>query len=200
MSTMGVTQMIDGYGQTHPHNQTIHVPTSEYSSLAVVTGFLDAALRMWDDDRIQAKSQVKVAAAMLRGYTDGPATDENHAETAPPARGLAPWQKRKVMEFVDTSLESTIRLRDCARQVRLSASYFSHAFKATFGMTMCHYIRRRRIERAQKLMLLSQEPLSQIALACGFADQAHYCRVFRDVVGLSPNAWRRKNTNLAPDE
>jgi AraC-like DNA-binding protein len=49
-------------------------------------------------------------------------------------------------------------------------------------------------------MLLSNESLTQIALACGFADQAHYCRVFRDVVGLTPNAWRRRNMNLAPDE
>ena len=197
---MGVTQMIDGYGQSHPHNQTSYAPTTEYSSLAAVTRFLDAALRMWDDDHIQAKSQVKVAATILRGYTDGPMPDEEHAETAPAARCLAPWQKRKVREFIDASLESKIRLQDCAIQARLSVSHFSHAFKATFGMTVCHYIRRRRIERAQQLMLLSKEPLSQIALACGFADQAHYCRVFRGVVGLRPSEWRRKNTTLAPDE
>jgi len=197
---MGVTQMIHGYGQAHSQNQTSYAAISEYSSLALVTGFLDAALRVWDDDHTQAKLQIKIAAATLRGYTDDPAADEKHVASASAARVLAPWQMRKVRNFIDTSLESTIRLRDCARQARLSTSYFSNAFKATFGMTVCQYIRRRRIERAQRLMLLSKEPLSQIAIACGFADQAHYCRVFRDVVGLSPNAWRRKNTNLAPDE
>ena len=113
---------------------------------------------------------------------------------------LAPWQTRKVKEFIDLSLGSTIRLRDCASKARLSSSYFSHAFKATFGTTVCHYIRRRRVERAQQLMLSSKEPLSQIALACGFADQAHYCRVFRNVVGLSPKAWRRQNMNAGLDE
>ena len=65
---------------------------------------------------------------------------------------------------------------------------------------MYHHIRRRRTERAQQLMLLSNVPLSQIALACRFAGQAHYCKVFRTVMGLSPNAWRRGNFNLAPDE
>jgi AraC family transcriptional regulator len=169
-------------------------------SLAVVTGFLDAALRVWDADHIQAKSQIKVAAAMLRDYTDDIVADGKPAAVVTDRCILAPWQKRKVREFIDTSLGSTIRLRDCARQARLSASYFSHAFKATFGMTPCRYIRRRRIERAQRLMLQSQEPLSQIALACGFADQAHYSRVFRDVVGFSPNAWRRRNLHLVPDE
>ena len=189
---MGVTQMIQGYGQTHSQNQ------SEYGSLAVVTGFLDAALRMWDDDRIQAKSQIKVAAAMLHGYADDSIVDGKRPTTD--TLVLAPWQMRKVKEFIDSSLDSTIRLRDCASQARLSASYFSRAFKAVFGITVCHYIRHRRIERAQQLMLLSKEPLSQIALSCGFADQAHYCRVFRDVVGLSPNAWRRRNMTLAPGE
>ena len=197
---MNVTQMIHGYAQVRPGNQSSFEPASELSSLAVVTGFLDGALRMWDADRIQARSQVKVAAAMLRGYTDDPLPDGKQAATPSDTRRLAPWQTRKVKEFIDTSLDSTIRLRDCASKARLSASYFSHAFKATFGTTVCNYIRRRRVERAQQLMLLSKEPLSQIALACGFADQAHYCRVFRDVVGLSPNAWRRRNMNLAPDE
>jgi AraC-like DNA-binding protein len=197
---MGVTQMIHGYGQTHSHNQTNYDPPADYSSLAVVSGFLDAALRVWDGDGMQAKSQVKVAAAMLRGYTGESVADEMLGAAAPDKRVLAPWQSRKVREFIDKSLDSPIRLRECANQARLSVSYFSHAFKATFGVTVCHYIRHRRIERAQQLMLLSKAPLSHIALACGFADQAHYCRVFRAVVGLSPNAWRRRNFNLAPGE
>ena len=197
---MGVTQLIHEYEQLHSRNQSCYEPALDPAPLAVVTGFLDAALQLWDDDRSQAKSQIKLAAAMLRGYTDDAPVDAKDAPGLAGTRGLAPWQTRKVKEFIDASLDSTIRLRDCASKARLSASYFSHAFKATFGTTVCHYIRRRRVERAQRLMLLSSEPLSQIALACGFADQAHYCRVFRDVVGSSPNVWRHRNMNLAPGE
>jgi AraC family transcriptional regulator len=197
---MHVTPMIAGYGQAHNSTTARHVSSSGPAALAVVTGFLDTALRLWDDDRTQAKSQIKVAAAMLRGYAEDSLTNEKSSEAPADVRGLAPWQIRRVREFIDASLESTIRLRDCAGKARLSTSYFSHAFKATFGTTVCHYIRRRRVERAQLLMLSSKEPLSQIALACGFADQAHYCRVFRNVVGLSPHAWRRQNMNVALDE
>jgi len=197
---MGVTQMIHGYEQLQSRNQSCYEPALNPAPLAVVTGLLDAALRLWDDDRSQAKSQIKVAAAMLRGSTDDAPADVKDALESASTRGLAPWQARKVKEFIDASLDSTIRLRDCASKARLSASYFSHAFRATFGTTVCDYIRRRRVERAQRLMLLSSEPLSQIALACGFADQAHYCRVFRDVVGSSPNVWRRRKMNLAPGE
>ncbi|HUB44411.1 MAG TPA: AraC family transcriptional regulator [Acetobacteraceae bacterium] len=197
---MGVTQMIHGFGQIHACHQASYDTASEPSSLAVVTGFLDTALRMWDEDRIQAKSQIRIAAAMLREYTDDSPAGAKDTAASSDTRCLAPWQTRKVKEFIDASLGSTIRLRDCASRARLSTSYFSHAFKATFGTTVCHYIRRRRVERAQQLMLMSDQPLVQIALACGFTDQAHYCRVFRDVVGSSPNAWRRRNMALAPGE
>jgi AraC family transcriptional regulator len=197
---MGTTNMIHEIRRIGSYSPSTYDATPKIPPLAVVTGFLDAALRIWDDDRSQAKSQVKVAAAMLRSQSNELPVGCKQAETPSDKRGLAPWQTRKVTEFIDASLDSTIRLRDCASKARLSTSYFSHAFKATFGTTVCHYIRRRRIERAQQLMLQSNEPLSQVALACGFADQAHYCRVFRDVVGLSPNAWRRLNMNLAPGE
>ena len=197
---MGIPQLIEGYDRSSSPNQTTYEPPFEHSLLSVVTGFLDTALQMWDDDHIQAKSQVRVAASMLRGYTVDSRLDTNHPIMPTDLRGLAPWQARKVTEFIDASLDSTIRLRDCASKVRLSASYFGHAFKVTFGITVRHYIRRRRVERAQQLMILSQEPLSQIALACGFADQAHYCRVFRELVGSSPNTWRRRNMSLAPGD
>jgi transcriptional regulator GlxA family with amidase domain len=49
-------------------------------------------------------------------------------------------------------------------------------------------------------MLLSNESLSQVAIACGFADQAHYCRVFHNVARQIPNAWRRRTVNPILDE
>lgn len=197
---MDATQLIDGYDRSFHSGEAMGEPHSERSSLATVTGFLDAALRMWDEDHTKAKSQIKVARAMLSDCTGNSSASHKHPAADFGTRGLAPWQARTVKELIEASLDSTIRLRDCASRARLSASYFSRAFKATFGSTVCDYIRRRRVERAQQLMLLSQESLAQISLACGFADQAHYCRVFRSVVGVSPSAWRRRNMNLAPGE
>jgi AraC family transcriptional regulator len=50
---------------------------------------------------------------------------------------------------------------------------------------------RRRVERAQGLMLATDASLSDIALDCGLADQSHLTRLFRRIVGESPRAWRR---------
>ena len=69
---------------------------------------------------------------------------------------------------------------------------FFRAFRQTFGETPLAYIMERRIRRAQDLMLTSRVPLSQVALECGMCDQAHFCRVFRRIVGINPNAWRRQ--------
>jgi AraC family transcriptional regulator len=85
----------------------------------------------------------------------------------------------------------TIRIVDLAAAARLSKSYFSHVFQRTVGESPFSYVRRRRIERAQQMMLLTDKSLADIALACGLADQSHMNRCFRNLVGQSPGAWRR---------
>lgn len=191
---MGVLQVVEGSNGTEPRSQSASRPSSDRTSLSVATEFLNAALRSWDEEHFRAKSQVKVAVAMLRGVAEGHACEALLPRSAPCARGLAPWQVRTIKEFIDASLESRIRLSDCASKARLSNTHFSHAFNRTFGITVSRYVRCRRIERAKHLMLTSRDPLSQIALQCGFADQAQYCRAFRDVVGISPKVWRRQNS------
>jgi AraC-like DNA-binding protein len=105
--------------------------------------------------------------------------------------GLAPWQVCRVEAFVDAHLAGGLRIDEAAAVARLSASYFSRAFKATFGVTFCAYALGKRIERAQRLLLTTDDPISSIALACGLADQSHLTRLFSRNVGLPPHAWRR---------
>jgi AraC-like DNA-binding protein len=107
--------------------------------------------------------------------------------------GLAPWQKRKVDRFLKEHLERPVHLSELAEQVLLSVSHFCRAFKETFGETPHAYIVGLRLELARALMLATEDPLSQIALACGLSDQAHLSKLFRRVMGETPNAWRRRN-------
>lgn len=48
-----------------------------------------------------------------------------------------------------------------------------------------------RIEEAKALLAQPHLPLADIALICGFGDQSHFTRVFGQIVGVSPGAWRR---------
>ena len=104
---------------------------------------------------------------------------------------LTAWQRRRVLDHIETSLAKPLRNRELAALVGYSEFHFSVAFRNALGTPPHEYLIRRRIERAQQLMLSSDLPLCQIAAECGLADQPHLSRLFRKVVGETPAAWRR---------
>jgi transcriptional regulator GlxA family with amidase domain len=104
--------------------------------------------------------------------------------------GLAPWQIRKVVRHIVENLETTTRVADLAAVAQLSASHFAHAFRASFGVAPATLVRRERVQRASQMVLANRMPLAQIALACGFSDQAHMCRLFRLQLDMPPHRWR----------
>ncbi len=117
-----------------------------------------------------------------------------HRQANGPARGgLAPWQVRRVVSHIESRLASTIRVADLAAMVGLSTSHFARVFKVSTGQSVHLYIIERRMHRARELMLTTEESLCQIALACGLCDQAHFSRLFRNVVGMTPKAWRTQS-------
>ena len=164
-------------------------------STIVVIKLLDRATAALGSDQAAAKESIVQASALLKeeyGWTDRRPRDAVQTMPNPARGGLAPWQVRKVARHIDESLASSIRAHDCARIAHLSTSHFSRAFKASFGETFFKYVIRCRTARAQQLMVMTDAPLCQIALDCGFADQSHLSRQFRDRVGATPAAWRRQ--------
>lgn len=105
--------------------------------------------------------------------------------------GLASWQVRRVAEHVEAWLAEPVTVETLAEVVRLSTGHFCRAFKVSVGETPHGFLIRRRVRRAQSLMLRTSDPLSQIAIACGLTDQAHLTRLFRRLVGETPLNWRR---------
>ena len=92
---------------------------------------------------------------------------------------------------VSAQIGSCISIQGMASVVGLSRSHFARTFQASFGATPHSYVTKVRIEHAKNMMLSTDEVLSQIAIACGMTDQAHFSRLFRQLAGTSPNAWRR---------
>lgn len=105
--------------------------------------------------------------------------------------GLAPWQERRVKEMIAASLDGDVSLVALAKECGLSASHFSRAFRQSLGMSPHQWLLQRRIEAAKDLLRSSEVALSEVALACGFANQSHFTRVFTGCTGMSPGAWRR---------
>lgn len=109
---------------------------------------------------------------------------------------LLPWQRRKIMQFIEEHLTETIRVEELAVLTKLSKTYFSRVFKSAFKESPYNYVLRRRMQLAKDLIAETGAPLSEIALDCGMADQAHLCKTFRNVFGSTPNQWRRSSQAL----
>ena len=160
--------------------------------LRAVVAELSAALNeTLRDERTSATARLQRAQAMLHSVDrTSPQPSENSVRG-----GLAPWQVRRVLAHIEANLGTPIRNKDLATVARLSEYHFNVAFRSSVGEAPHGFIIRRRMERAQGLMLSTEKCLSEIALECGLADQAHFTRLFRKIVGESPAAWRRARIN-----
>jgi transcriptional regulator GlxA family with amidase domain len=104
--------------------------------------------------------------------------------------GLPPRALRRVREFIETHLEDNISIQTLAAIAGLSKYHFARAFKQSEGITPHGYLVQCRVRRAQDLLAATDLPLSEIALASGFADQSHCARRFREHVGVTPSSYR----------
>jgi AraC-like DNA-binding protein len=106
--------------------------------------------------------------------------------------GLAIWQLARVTGHIEAQLSSAIRMDELAQLAGLSTSQFTRAFRRSTGMPPHRWHLNERIRRAQRWMLDTDQPLAEIALAIGFADQSHFANTFSRLVGVSPGVWRRE--------
>ncbi|WP_143045009.1 helix-turn-helix domain-containing protein [Variovorax sp. YR216] len=110
-----------------------------------------------------------------------------------PRGGLAPGALRRVRKHVEERLAERIELRDLAAIAQLSECHFSRAFKQSMGLPPHRYVIARRIASAARMIEESDRPLADVALAAGFSDQSHFTRVFVDVMGETPRAFRHRH-------
>jgi AraC family transcriptional regulator len=148
--------------------------------------------KMMDDDQESARSLLSRAAALLEPSWPIAAPEPDGIARG----GLARWQVRKVSAHIDANLDASIRVAELAAIVRLSTSYFCRAFKKSVGHSPCGHIMKKRIAHARHLMMSTNDSLAQIAVSCGFTDQAHLSRLFLRFVGQPPQAWRRAQSAL----
>lgn len=104
--------------------------------------------------------------------------------------GLAPVVRRRLIEHIDASLDRTITLQELAVLASLSEFHLQRMFRVSCGVSPHVFVLYRRIDRARR-MLAGNEPIAQIATACGFSSQSHMTRMFKTVTGTTPSAYRR---------
>ncbi len=105
---------------------------------------------------------------------------------------------QKVLEFVSKNYGQTIALENLAEQAGLSPFHFARVFKKTIGQTPHQFVTSYRIEQAKKRLADPEQTLIDIALSCGFSDQAHFSRTFKQLTEKTPKAWRKSSQGSGP--
>jgi AraC family transcriptional regulator len=160
-----------------------------------VIALLDAAIGHLHQEQV-AHGAILEATSLLRSQVDPQPPEEAAGDGK---ERLLNWQARKVLDYIDGHITSRVLVADLCALVWRSEAHFSRSFKGTFGYSPHAFVVRRRIELAAKYMLNTDMSLSDIALDCGFVDQAHLCKHFRMVTGETPAAWRRAKRIQGPD-
>jgi AraC-like DNA-binding protein len=134
-----------------------------------------------DDDAAQLATEaaaLELVAATLR--------------RAAPARNTPRWLSA-VRAHLERHFAEPVRMRDLARVAGVHDIYLIRGFRRHVGITPGAYLRRLRIEAARHELTASLRPIAEIALATGFASQAHLTRAFHRAIGLPPAAYRRRH-------
>ena len=106
------------------------------------------------------------------------ASDVNTRERSRGSK-LAQWRLKRAIDYVEARLDESVSLADVASSAGLTRMHFAAQFRAATGLRPHEYLLRRRIERAQEMLLGTAMSLVEVALSVGFQTQAHFTSVFK---------------------
>lgn len=111
---------------------------------------------------------------------------------------LPQWRLKRAIDYVEARLAGPLSLAEIASPTGLSPMHFAAQFRAATGLRPHEYLLRRRIERAQEILLGSGISMVDVALSVGFQTQSHFTTVFKRFARQSPGAWRQSQGGLEP--
>ena len=98
----------------------------------------------------------------------------------------------RARDALDRSYAEPLDVPTLARIAHVSEAHFIRSFRAAFGETPNRYLQRRRVERAMWLLRSTSRSVTDICMDVGFTSLGTFSRVFRDIVGEPPSAYRQR--------
>ncbi len=99
----------------------------------------------------------------------------------------------RLQQYIDRHLAETLTLANAARAVSCSESTLTHYLKARYQSCFSHIVMKKRIQKAKSLLAEHPEwTLSVVADAVGFESSFYFCRVFKELCGMTPGEFRKK--------
>lgn len=129
------------------------------------------------------------ASLAIEGLTLEVLAEVSRRQIAGRERNPPAWLKR-VVELLHAQFSEPPTLLTLAKTVGVHPAHLAREFRRYYRCTVGDYVRQLRMESACRALSTSSTPLSEIALANGFADQSHFSRTFKRFTGMTPAAYR----------
>lgn len=94
--------------------------------------------------------------------------------------------------YINKHYGEEITVEDCSRRLYMSYSYFSRKFKEITGKSFKSYLIATRVNHAEKALLSTEKPITQIAIECGFNNLAYFSATYKKIKGIPPSAVREQ--------
>lgn len=138
---------------------------------------------------------LQLIAIVCQAYA-GPLTALAQGNAARASRRAA---LARMSEYVRKHLaDPRLNLKTVAGATYLSPNYLTHWLRKETGKTFSELVLERRMHLARTLLLNSDRAVGEIAVLCGFADEAYFSRRFRQAHGLPPGQFRRRESSARP--
>ena len=98
----------------------------------------------------------------------------------------------EILGYINNNYSEDLTLETVSEKYFLSIYYFSRTFREVTGFHFTEYVNNVRIKEAKKLLLTSSQSINAISTAVGFHSSTHFGRVFKQITGCSPSAYKKK--------
>lgn len=185
-----ILQKIYGHslpGYLKQHNYTFHSNMVKVEASILIKKYVESLLFYFENPKLITEDllilKLKEIILLLLQTANAPQVIEI-------LTNLFSKRTFSLKEIVEAHLLSPITIPELAQLTNLSLSTFKREFKRIYRDSPGNYIRRKKIERASELLLVSDETITNIAYDCGFSDVAHFSKSFKMLKGISPSEYR----------
>ena len=104
---------------------------------------------------------------------------------------------REAIDYININIKNELTQKEVADHVHLNPSYLSVLFKEHVQLTFSEYVTRRRIQRAKELLISTNLPINDIAEESGYKTAKYFIKIFKELEGMTPSAYRKDNNERA---
>lgn len=158
------------------------LPASDPATYDNTTQFTDYVQR-YNDLPLYDKMQLRGSILMLFS---------RFMQAATPRIWTKDDRMKKVLMYIHNNIYSDIDIDDLASVACITKPYLIRLFTGSFGISPLQYINKKKIERAQLMLVTTDKTVMDIAYKLGYSDHSYFTRLFRKMTGSTPLAYRKR--------